>query len=246
MMKGYFSDFPKTPYNIDGVDYNMTNITSYVDIDLLKGDDIDFYSFVTIPDGYRPDNMSTVLYGTDSHYWTFFLVNERLKDLYTDWPKSLKAVYDNASIKYPGVGINIHEDDLSKFSIDRVIKKVNNDHVYKVIGIHATSLWIQLEPLLDSPTISNDIEMTFADDTSITFTTIGTSKKSYNMPHHYVYNNNLDLPILYTSSDSSAIPVSNIEVEVDENESKSEIRAIKPEIINKVVDQFKSEIKKRD
>jgi len=66
------------------------------------------------------------------------------------------------------------------------------------------------------------------------------------MPHHYVYNNDLDVPILYTSSDSSAIPVSNIDVLVDENESKSRIRAIKPEIINKVVSQFKSEIKKRD
>jgi len=245
-MKGYFSDFPQTSYNIDGVNYNMTNLTSYVDIDLLKGDDIDFYSEITIPDGYRPDNMSTVLYGTDTHYWTFFLINKHLKNLYTDWPKSLKAVYDAAPIKYPGVGISIHEDDLSKFSIDRVIKKVNNDHTYKVIGIHATSLWIQLEPLLDSPTISNDLTMTFLDDNTITFTTIGTSKKSYNMPHHYVDDNDLDLPILYTSLASSAIPVSNIDVLVDENESKSTIRAIKPEIINKVVSQFKSEIKKRD
>jgi hypothetical protein len=66
------------------------------------------------------------------------------------------------------------------------------------------------------------------------------------MPHHYVYNNDLDLPILYRSSDLSAIPVSNIDVLIDENETKSSIRAIKPEIINKVVTQFKSEIKKRD
>jgi hypothetical protein len=242
-MKGYFSDFPKTSYNIDGVNYNMTNLTSYVDIDLLKGDDIDFYSYVTIPDGYRPDNMSTVLYGTDTHYWTFFLINKHLKNLYTDWPKSLKAVYDTAAIKYPGVGINIHEDDLSKFSIDAVITG-STSNTYKVIGIHATSLWIQLEPLLEASAIGNDIVMTFEDNT--TFTTIGTSKKSYNMPHHYVYNDDLDVPILYTSSDSSAIPISNLDVLVDENESKSEIRAIKPEIINKVVSQFKSEIKKRD
>jgi hypothetical protein len=33
---------------------------------------------------------------------------------------------------------------------------------------------------------------------------------------------------------------------LDENDAKSSIRAIKPEIINKVVTQFKSEIKKRD
>jgi hypothetical protein len=88
----FFSQFPKIKYDInaDGVKTDLTDMFRHVDVvdDLL--DDVINYTWYEIIEGERPDIVSTRLYGTPDYYWTFFVINETLKQGLNTWPKSYR------------------------------------------------------------------------------------------------------------------------------------------------------------
>lgn len=88
----FFSQFPQLKYDINanGVKTDVTDMFRYVDV---KDDFIDnytTYSYYNITEGERPDVVSNSLYGTPDYYWTFFVVNESLKQGLNTWPKSYR------------------------------------------------------------------------------------------------------------------------------------------------------------
>ena len=82
----YFKDFQDIFYNF-GNEARPTlvqNISRYVDvIDQIK-DDISFLTFYNIQEGYRPDQVSVQLYDTPLYYWTFYLLNDNIRQ--QGWP----------------------------------------------------------------------------------------------------------------------------------------------------------------
>lgn len=104
-MPRFFSNFPRRAYdtNNDSVLRVVTDIFRNVDVnDSLFDTDASAYSFTQIQDGERPDVLSYRLYGTDEHYWSFFILNDQLKEgLNHSWPlssseleNSLQRYYD--------------------------------------------------------------------------------------------------------------------------------------------------------
>ena len=83
---GYFSNFSPTIYKY-GNETNFSlapNLTQYVDlIDQVKTRDV-FLRDYLIPVNERPDQTSFKLYGTADYYWTFFLVNDHIRE--NGWP----------------------------------------------------------------------------------------------------------------------------------------------------------------
>lgn len=82
----YFSGFPLTTYKFgnENVITSFQNVSAYVDIiDGIK-DNINFQNPITIGDNERPDTLSQKLYGTASLYWTFFLMNDHIRE--RGWP----------------------------------------------------------------------------------------------------------------------------------------------------------------
>lgn len=97
----FFSRFPLTRYNFGdnegGVLFN--NLSVYVDlIDQLK-DQVTFYENYTIQDGDRPDIVSQKLYGTPDYHWTFFLINDKLRE--SGWPMPERELRDLVKKRYP-------------------------------------------------------------------------------------------------------------------------------------------------
>ena len=88
----FFSQFPKIKYDInaDGVKTELTDIFRHVDVKEQLLDNVGTYSFYEILEGERPDIVSNRLYGTPDYYWTFFVLNENLKNGLNDWPKSYR------------------------------------------------------------------------------------------------------------------------------------------------------------
>lgn len=82
----YFNNFPSVNYKF-GNEFNenlFQDVSAYVQIvDEIK-DNIDFYLPYTILEGERPDQLSQKLYDTPSLYWTFFLMNDHIREL--GWP----------------------------------------------------------------------------------------------------------------------------------------------------------------
>ena len=80
---------PRFFKNFDIIDYRFgdneppvlfNNITQYVDmVDQLK-DNVSFYNKYTIVAGERPDTLAYELYGNTDYYWTFYLMNDHIRE----------------------------------------------------------------------------------------------------------------------------------------------------------------------
>lgn len=87
----FFNQFPIRSYRIKGTSVltNITDIYRYVDVNDLQIDKNVSYLWHNISEGDRPDIISRKLYGDPRYYWTFFIINDHLKDGVLDaWPKS--------------------------------------------------------------------------------------------------------------------------------------------------------------
>ena len=100
----FFRNFPTTEYDFlgDGYKYTIQNFTRYANIDSSLLDNVSLYQYYEIPDGARPDVVSTLLYNTPEYYWTFFLINDFLKTNVNAWPLSGQEFEDYMEENYTG------------------------------------------------------------------------------------------------------------------------------------------------
>jgi len=84
----FFNLFPETQYKIGKQSVNISDISRYANVDNILKDEVSLYQFYEISDGDRPDVVSTKLYGNPDYHWTFFLINDRLKNGMNEWPLS--------------------------------------------------------------------------------------------------------------------------------------------------------------
>jgi hypothetical protein len=107
-MPDFFSKYPKIDYDLlsDGSIFRLTDISRAAIINSNKiQDDSVLYTYYDIVDGERPDIVSHKLYGDSSFYWTFFIINDFLRDgYYSSWPlsyndftKMIEREYNNYS-----------------------------------------------------------------------------------------------------------------------------------------------------
>lgn len=98
----FFKQFPTTNVDInrDGIIDVSTDLWRYVDIIDEFADDSFAYQKVRVPNEVRPDQLSNQLYGSPDFYWTFFVLNDFLKDGGINaWPKGdteLQTFMDDA------------------------------------------------------------------------------------------------------------------------------------------------------
>lgn len=91
MANNFFSKFPLIDYNIDGQGsfLSLTNFTKNVDVNDFFANHSAYYTFYDIVDGERPDTVSYNLYGNSDYHWTFFILNNELRNgLGSSWPLS--------------------------------------------------------------------------------------------------------------------------------------------------------------
>ena len=86
----FFKNFPTTQYDIHstGEKVNIKDIFRHVDVDDIAAGPYVNYTYYDIGSSERPDVVSQKLYGTTDFYWTFFIVNDFLKEGIGAWPKS--------------------------------------------------------------------------------------------------------------------------------------------------------------
>ena len=88
----FFSQFPKVPYSFDqftpSINTQVIDMYRYVDVNREITPDLSSYLTYSIKDGERPDQVSHKLYKSPDFHWTFFIINELLKDDIKNWPKS--------------------------------------------------------------------------------------------------------------------------------------------------------------
>jgi len=110
MATKYFQNFDPVYYSFGDNEPPVLfhNLSLYVDlIDQLKSNAA-FYQDYTIVSGERPDTTSFRLYGTPEYYWTFYLLNDKLRE--SGWPVSSTDMLNRAKKAYPHRYITTNDD----------------------------------------------------------------------------------------------------------------------------------------
>lgn len=123
MSTNYFKNFGIVRYKF-GNNTSTTlfhNLTQYVDIfDQIQTNDV-VYEDANILSGERPDQLSFRLYGTTDYYWTFFLVNEKLRTM--GWPLRQEEIIDYAKKFYPHrtITMKLNQGDIIDYYLTKIV-----------------------------------------------------------------------------------------------------------------------------
>jgi len=100
-MSNYFQYFPRSFYRFGDETTSdvFQNITVYADVIDQIRDNTTTYADYYIQDNERPDQASFNIYGNTNFHWTFYLMNDKLRE--QGWPLSRSNVLRYAQKKYP-------------------------------------------------------------------------------------------------------------------------------------------------
>ena len=235
-MSIFFQNFPTIQYDIygNGKLYDVVDISRAVRLKKNIKDDILLYTYYNIQDGERPDHVSQRLYGSQNFYWTFFMINDTLTNVYEDWPLSRAELDNKIAMKYSGYVIK------TTSNISNILSK-GETLVGLVSG--STAVVTEKDPNLGLVRITNlngmflDNEIVRGLDSNDIFT-VGTVVQFALAPHHY--ENTSGDTVQRTSP--GAIPITNTDYEISRNEEKAKIKVIRKEYINAMSEEFFKQI----
>jgi len=126
----FFRNFPRVNYLFGNETSTalFQNITAYIDLIDQVSDDTSFYEKYTIIDGERPDTLSYKLYGTVDYYWSFFLLNEKIR--IQGWPLTTQQIYQLAPQYYPHTTLMTTESLHGEFYKGHIVATQNLDGTY--------------------------------------------------------------------------------------------------------------------
>lgn len=236
-MSQYFSYFPLINYNVffDGQTSELTDIFRVVKVKKLFKDDVTYYTYYNIQDGERPDVVSTKLYGSAEYFWTFFMVNDNLVNIHTDWPLSTSDLDHLIDKKYAGYVLTTNQDISTKFVKNNIITGLVSGATARLVDKDPDLGLIKIQPI-SGTFVPNEI---IRDSLTNEFTTISNQVLFRDAIHHYEDANG-DYVVKGTTG---ATPISNAEYEFAKNDTKTQIKIIRPQYVQTISDQFIEQIK---
>lgn len=238
----YFKYFKNVDYDVynTGTTVNMVNLTNFTGIASNLLDDKTRYSYYTIRDGDRPDNVSQELYGDPSLYWTFFLLNPSLKNRWSSWPKNTNELIDYVETKYPTVtGISVDWDDVvDKFVIGENIIGSLSSAVGTIVSKNVTDKLVEIKII--SGTFREQGESIYGISSQDSVECESVVKTAY-APAYY---KDLSTGERTPRRTAGVMAISNYDVEIEESTNNSKIRVIKKEHIKEMIREFAREMSK--
>ena len=229
----FFANYPTTLYNFGDEKSNtvIQDLSAYVDlIDQIK-DNINFYEKYTLQEGERADVLSQKLYGTSAYYWTFYLLNDNLRQ--QGWPLTNQDIRAKAIADYPNTTLTTR--DINTLFEHFVVGD-------NVVGSSSGAIGTVLRRNIDLGQIivdgtgftSNEVITESHQDTVFSVTLVGATEE-YNGIHHYEDANKLYADIdPYNAPSASLTPITNIERYEAVNDDLKQINIIKPQSIAQV------------
>lgn len=212
-MPNFFQYYPKTVYSKDvnsPLDL-ITNLT--VNFNFLNDilDNSAVYYEYTVSEGDTPEIVAHKIYGYTDYHWIILKINN-IVDVKTEWPLDYKSLTDSIESIYSS---NIYADTANT----------------SVTGVEWSKTTVKEYLKIETRTIANSgiIEI---DEINIDQNTYNTTTTSG--------------PTIYTMQNGDALSVSidkkaktYYEYEIEANEEKRQIKILKSEFVNPLIDEFK-------
>ena len=241
-MSNYFKYFPIIDYKFG----NETDLAKFEDLSIYA-DVIDqvadavtaYEEYYILPDE-RPDQVSEKLYGTPDYHWTFFLMNDNIRE--QRWPLSPNALFDTAVVKYPTTVLTTRTKLTDKFKVGQTITGATSSATGKIAVRNLDLGQLYLENVSGTFIAGENVNSTNSNNV-VEVISLTSSELQYNAAHHYedANGNTVDIdPEVGPGAQLTEITwfdrVNRL------NEANREIKILKPGIIRDVVRAFRDAV----
>jgi hypothetical protein len=242
----YFQRFPFVNYNFGNneADTIFPNISAYIDIVDQLRDEASFYEKYTILDGDRPDIVSQMLYDTPDYHWTFFFMNDGLRE--SGWPLSEREMRALVKKRYPHRTVTTQSNIASNFLPgDFVIGKTSGT-TGRVVERNLDLGQIVIASDKNDAGLNNNFGQTeqiaagtTAEEQNANTATLISESQQFNAPLYYK-NSSGDIVDIdpYNQTTSGLVPTTIMEDNINFNDRLKEITVIKPSRIISVVSEY--------
>ena len=240
----YFDAFPVVDYRFGNEEFvaPIENISIYADvIDQVKRSASTYQNYDILP-GERPDQVSYKLYGTTDFYWTFFLMNDKLRE--RGWPLSSTKIEEWAKAKYKERVVTTKTSLISNFEVGTRIAGTLSSSVGTIIHreVNLGQIWLDAEVnTLFTP--GETIQSTNILGTPQSIVCLS-SEFRYQAAHHYIDGNQEWADITPTDDRPAGLTEVTWQERVNaQNDELKSIIVIKSELIGEVVKSFREAIR---
>lgn len=240
----YFNDFPDVGYKFgDEVDETIfQNISIYAEvIDQIKSE-VTFLNTFTIQEGFRPDQVSQILYDTPLHYWTFYLLNDDIRE--QGWPLIRHEFEEYIKKAFPNTTLTTRDSALvSKFKVGQTVTGNSSGASGKIIRRNIDLGQLIIEGIVNFRQAGETISSTNSSG-DVESMIVVSSTKEFQSASHYVDGNNKIVDIDFTVGPGGLLTEKTHEdVYFAVNESLRQITVVRPELINTLSSSFKQAIR---
>lgn len=235
-MPKFFQYFQREDFDLDGNGTRkLTNIAQYSKVFSKIADDISFYTYYTVDNSDRFDNISEKLYGTSEYYWTFFLVNNDVHNSWKNFRKDNNEFLNYLKRKYPDTALTFTSgsDNISYFTTLNIGDELSNN-LGTITGIYPTMNYLTVTGLTNSSPAG--VTLTQGSYTA----EVASAVAHYEAPHH---KENDDGEWVRSGSAGALVSIRTYEQEL--NDEQFQLKVIRPQYIQTVARQFEREMKRR-
>jgi len=242
----FFTNYPRTLYQF-GTEQSATaiqNISVYVDIiDQIK-DNINFYETTEIQDGERPDTLSQELYGTVRYYWTFYLLNDNIRE--RGWPLTVQEIRARAIEDYPNVVLTTRDGNtlIEHFQVGDTIIGQTSGATGVILKRNLDLGQIFIKPINGLTFISTEVIRDNSDPEFPQSVQLVSAVNEYNAIHHYEDGNGVWTDIDPFSAPSVLLtPVTYLDRYQSANDELRKIKVIKRSAINQIAKAYQEALR---
>jgi len=237
----YFTNFAFVPYRF-GTSSEVTlhqNMSQYVDIlDRIK-DNNSFYSTYQIQDGERPDTLSYKVYKSVKYYWTFFLINDGIRE--QGWPLTKQEVLAKVKTDKPNTVLTTRADLSGIFKVGSSITGISTGQTGKIIKRNLDLGQIFIE---GSKSFSGTESIQTTEGSLASTVTLVSAVDEHNGVSYYTDPAGVVDIDPYTGPGHLLTPVTFYDEYYAQNESLKIVKILKPDVIETVFSEFQTEMAK--
>lgn len=244
----YFKNFQKLNYlyGNEPVPIITQNLSRYVDIiDQIK-DDISFLTFYSIKEGYRPDQVSVELYDTPLHYWTFYLLNDNIRQ--QGWPLVNLEFQTYIKKIFPNTVLTTRENISTKFKVGQTVTGNTSGVSGKIIRRNLDLGQVIIEGKVSFTTSGETVTSTNSSGVAESIAIVSASDE--HKAANYYTDTSGGIVDLGVDDDGNLLApgalkneITNEQAYYNVNESLRLIKVIRPNLINTLVTSYKKAIR---
>ena len=247
----YFQRFPFVNYNFGDNEANtiFPNISAYIDIIDEVKDEVAFYEKYTILDGDRPDVVSQKLYDTPDYHWTFFYMNDGLRE--SGWPLSERELRALVKKRYPHRTVTTQSNIASNFLPGDFVLGKTSGTTGRVVERNLDLGQIVIASDKNEAGLNNNfgqteqiVAGTTAEEQAANTATLISESQQFNAPLYYK-NSSGDIVDIdpYNQTTSGLVPTTVMEDNINFNEGLKDIIVIKPSVVVSVISEYFKQLK---